>query len=63
MIWSVLVAYIAVSLLHAAFDIFGSITGYVVISIIGIVPLLYLWIWGDRGLPFRRHAVPGHVPA
>ena len=63
MIWSVLVAYIAVSLMHAAFDIFGSITGYIVISIIGIVPLVYLWIWGDRGLPFRRSGQPVQVPA
>jgi RsiW-degrading membrane proteinase PrsW (M82 family) len=63
MIWSVLAAYIAVSLLHAAFDIFGSIPGYIVISIIGIVPLVYLWIWGDRGLPFRRSARPAQVPA
>jgi RsiW-degrading membrane proteinase PrsW (M82 family) len=63
MIWSVLAAYIAVSLLHAGFDIFGSITGYIVISIIGIVPLVYLWIWGDRGLPFRRSALPVQVPA
>jgi RsiW-degrading membrane proteinase PrsW (M82 family) len=63
MIWSVLAAYIAVSLLHAAFDIFGSITGYIVISIIGIVPLVYLWIWGDRGLPFRRSPLPVQVPA
>jgi RsiW-degrading membrane proteinase PrsW (M82 family) len=63
MIWSVLVTYIAVSLLHAAFDIFGGITGYIVISIIGIVPLVYLWIWADRGLPFRRSALPVHVPA
>ena len=63
MIWSVLVAYIAVSLMHATFDIFGSITGYVVISLIGIVPLVYLWIWGDRGLPFRRSALPVQVPA
>ncbi len=30
--WSVLVAYLGVSLLHGAFDVFGSITGYVVIS-------------------------------
>ena len=62
-IWSVLVAYIAVSLMHAAFDIFGGITGYIVISIIGILPLVYLWIWGDRGRPFRRSALPVRVPA
>jgi RsiW-degrading membrane proteinase PrsW (M82 family) len=63
MIWSVLAAYIAVSLMHAAFDIFGSITGYIVISIIGIVPLVYLWIRADRGLPFRRAPQPVQVPA
>jgi RsiW-degrading membrane proteinase PrsW (M82 family) len=61
--WSVLVAYIGVSVLHAAFDIFGGITGYIVISIIGIVPLVYLWVWGDRGIPFRRAAQPIQIPA
>src|ERR1700737_4662988 len=60
---SILVAYIVVSLLHAAFDIFGGITGYIVISIIGIVPLVYLWIRGDRGLTFRRSAQPVQIPA
>jgi hypothetical protein len=49
--------------MHATFDIFGSITGYIVISIIGIVPLVYLWIRADRGLPFRRVARPAQVPA
>jgi RsiW-degrading membrane proteinase PrsW (M82 family) len=61
--WSVLVAYAGVSILHAAFDVFGGITGYIVISIIGIVPLVYLWIRGDRGSPFRRSARPVQVPA
>jgi RsiW-degrading membrane proteinase PrsW (M82 family) len=61
--WSVLVAYAGVSILHAAFDIFGGITGYIVISIIGIVPLVYLWIREDRGIPFRRSAQPVHIPA
>ncbi|HXN00858.1 MAG TPA: PrsW family glutamic-type intramembrane protease [Candidatus Dormibacteraeota bacterium] len=61
--WSVLVAYISVSVLHAAFDIFGGITGYIVISIVGIVPLVYLWVWGDRGIPFRRSVQPVQIPA
>ncbi len=51
---AILFAYIGVSLLHAAFDSFGGIVGYVVISIIGIAPLIYLWVRSDRGLPFRR---------
>ena len=61
--WSVLVAYISVSVLHAAFDIFGGLTGYIVISIVGIVPLVYLWVWGDRGIPFRRSVQPVQIPA
>jgi RsiW-degrading membrane proteinase PrsW (M82 family) len=55
--FAVLVAYVGVSLLHAAYDSFGGITGYIVISVIGIVPLVYLWLRGDRSLiPFRDQA-------
>jgi len=52
--WSILVAYLGVSLLHGAFDTFGSTAGYVIISIVGMVPLAYLWRRGDRGLLFSR---------
>jgi RsiW-degrading membrane proteinase PrsW (M82 family) len=45
---SVLVAYLGVSLLHAAYDYFGGIPGYIVISIIGLLPLVFLWWRGDR---------------
>jgi RsiW-degrading membrane proteinase PrsW (M82 family) len=51
---AILITYVGVALLHAAFDAFGGIAGYIVISIIGIAPLVYLWLRGDRGLPFRR---------
>src|ERR1700716_2774064 len=51
---AILTTYIGVSLLHAAYDSFGGIVGYIVISIIGIAPLVYLWLREDRGLPFRR---------
>jgi RsiW-degrading membrane proteinase PrsW (M82 family) len=61
--WSILVAYVGVSILHAAFDIYGGIEGYIIISIIGIVPLVYLWIRGDRGIPFRRAQQPVQMPA
>jgi RsiW-degrading membrane proteinase PrsW (M82 family) len=61
--WSVLVAFLGVSLLHGAFDIFGSITGYIVISIIGLVPLVYLWVRQDGGFPFARRSQPVHVTA
>ena len=61
--WSVLVAFLGVSLLHGAFDIFGSITGYIVISIIGLVPLVFLWMRQDRPFPFARRTQPVHVTA
>jgi protease PrsW len=61
--WSVVVAFLGVAILHGAFDFFGGITGYVVISIIGLVPLVYLWLRADRGLPFRHQTPPVHVPA
>lgn len=52
--FAILITYIGISLLHASFDSFGGIVGYVVISIIGIGPLIYLWLREDRGLPFLR---------
>jgi RsiW-degrading membrane proteinase PrsW (M82 family) len=51
---SILVAYLGVSILHAAFDTFGSVVAYVVISIVGLVPLVYLWLRGDEGLLYSR---------
>jgi protease PrsW len=55
----VLTAYLGVSLLHAAFDSLGGIVGYVVISIVGLVPLVYLWWRGDRtGFVRFRESVP-----
>src|SRR5260221_11612615 len=58
MTWGVLVAFLGVSLLHSAFDTFGGILGYVVISIIGVLPLAYFWWRGDRGLGARRQQGP-----
>ncbi|HET9849846.1 MAG TPA: PrsW family glutamic-type intramembrane protease [Candidatus Dormibacteraeota bacterium] len=54
--WSIPIAYVGVALLHAAFDIYGTIPSYIVISIIGVAPLLYLWLRADRGMPFRRQS-------
>jgi RsiW-degrading membrane proteinase PrsW (M82 family) len=58
--WGVLIAFLAVSVLHAAFDSFGSIVGYIVISLIGLAPLVYLWWRGDRRYGFggRPQAIP-----
>ena len=55
---ALVVAYVGVSLLHAAFDSFGGIVGYIVISIIGLIPLVYLWWRGDRR-GFVRFQDPG----
>jgi RsiW-degrading membrane proteinase PrsW (M82 family) len=63
--WSILFAYLGVSILHAAYDVFGGVTGYgiagyIVISIIGVVPLVYLWLRGDRSIrpAAAEHASP-----
>jgi RsiW-degrading membrane proteinase PrsW (M82 family) len=55
--WAVLVAYVGVSALHGAFDSIGGIAGYLVISIIGLVPLVYLWRRGDRNTFGGRSSV------
>jgi hypothetical protein len=61
---SILAAYLLVSILHAAFDSFGGIVGYVVISIIGLVPLVYLWRRGGRetALPEPTLAAEARLP-
>jgi RsiW-degrading membrane proteinase PrsW (M82 family) len=61
--WGLVAAYVGVSILHAAFDSFGGLVGYVVISAIGLLPLVYLWLRGDRGLGFRRQAQPAQAPS
>jgi RsiW-degrading membrane proteinase PrsW (M82 family) len=55
----IVVAYLGVSILHGAFDTFGNIVGYVAISIVGMVPLVYLWWRGDQTIVFRRRAQAG----
>jgi protease PrsW len=61
---TVIVAYIAVSVLHAGFDSINGIEGYVVVSLIGLVPLVWLWRRGGGGgvLP-RRRPVPTSISA
>jgi RsiW-degrading membrane proteinase PrsW (M82 family) len=53
--WRWLGAYLLVAALHAAFDSFGGIIGYIIISAIGLVPLV--WIWVRAGRP-RFQAAP-----
>ena len=58
--WIVVGTYLAVSVLHGAFDSIHSIVGYIVVSIIGLVPLIWLWRRADGGgvLPRRRQPIP-----
>jgi RsiW-degrading membrane proteinase PrsW (M82 family) len=60
----VFVAYLLVSILHAAFDSTGGIVGYVVISIIGLVPLVYLWRRGgqETGRPEQAQTAEARLP-
>jgi RsiW-degrading membrane proteinase PrsW (M82 family) len=59
---TVLVAYLAVSVLHGAFDSINGIEGYVVVSLIGLVPLIWLWRrGGGGGVLARRRPVPTSI--
>ena len=62
--WGVIGTYLAVSVLHGAFDSINSIVGYIVVSIIGLVPLIWLWRRADGGgvLPRRRQPIPNIAP-
>jgi protease PrsW len=52
--------FLAVSVLHGAFDSINGVLGYVVVSLIGLVPLIWLWRRSDGGgvLPRRRRGQP-----
>jgi len=54
--WTILGTYLLVSALHGAFDSINGIVGYVVVSLIGLIPVIWLWRRGDAGgvLPRRR---------
>jgi protease PrsW len=54
---SVLGAYLGVSVLHAAFDTVLGITGYVVISVIGLVALVIIWRRAGRPTGVSPHTV------
>lgn len=41
--WSIVGAYVLVALLHSIFDSLNGIAGYVVVSLVGLVPLVWLW--------------------
>lgn len=41
--WGIVGAYLLVAVLHTVFDSLNGITGYVVVSVVGLVPLVWLW--------------------
>lgn len=41
--WTVLGAYLLVAVLHAAFDSLNGIVGYVIVSAVGLIPLVWMW--------------------
>jgi len=49
--WAVLATYLGVAVLHAAFDSLNGIIGYVVVSIVGLIPLVWLWSRARREVP------------
>src|SRR5262245_61470647 len=54
--WSVVAAYLAMAVLHAAFDTFGSIVGYAFVSLVGLVPLIWMWRRAARvGASLEEH--------
>lgn len=46
--WTILGAFVLVAVLHAVFDSLSSIAGYVVIAVVGTVPLVVMWRRGKR---------------
>lgn len=55
---SVVWVYLLASVLHAAFDAIGGVSGYVVVSIIGLIPLAWLWLRADgRGGVWPRRRI------
>lgn len=50
--WTVLATYLVVAVLHGAFDSLSGIVGYIVVSIVGLIPLVWLWRRaGRKGAP------------
>jgi RsiW-degrading membrane proteinase PrsW (M82 family) len=57
--WGVLGTYLLISALHGVFDSMTSIVGFGIVSLIGLIPFIWLWRRGDAGgvLPRRAASV------
>ena len=56
--WAVLGTYLVVAVLHGAFDSISGVIGYIVISVIGLVPLVWVWRHSDGGGVLRKRSRP-----
>jgi RsiW-degrading membrane proteinase PrsW (M82 family) len=58
--WGVLGTYLVIAVLHGAFDAMSSIIGIIVVSLIGLVPLVWVWLHSAGGgvLVKRTRPVP-----
>jgi protease PrsW len=56
--WGIVGAYLLVSVLHGAFDSINGTVGYVAVSIIGLIPFVWLWLRADGGGVLRRRQSP-----
>jgi RsiW-degrading membrane proteinase PrsW (M82 family) len=52
--WGILGTYLFVSALHGTFDSVNSIWGVVVVSLVGLIPFIWLWLRGDAGGVLKR---------
>jgi protease PrsW len=57
--WGVLGTYLLISALHGTFDLMSSILSVIVVSLLGLIPFIWLWRRGDAGgvLPRRQPSV------
>lgn len=57
--WGIIGTYLLVSALHAAFDSISGIVGYVAVSLIGLIPFVWLWLRADAGGVLQRRRTLG----
>jgi hypothetical protein len=58
--WGIAGTFLLVSALYGAFDSIMGIVGYVVVSVIGLIPFLWLWRRTDGGGMLPRHQPQPH---
>ncbi len=56
--WTVAVAFLGVAALHAAFDTTASVAGYVLVSVVGLIPLVAIWWRSDPGGAATPRSLP-----